>query len=170
VPRDNLRRSPRLAGFDYSLTNAFFITITTHQKVPRFGVVRDSAVILNDAGRTVDRFWRLIPMRFPSIRLDIHVVMPDHLHGLLMLSGERVERPTLPGIMQWFKTWTTNEYATGVREMGWESFEGKIWHRGYHDHICRDDADIERIRTYIRDNPARRWQQMQVESKQAAKR
>ncbi len=164
------RKRQRIPNVDYSHTNTYFITVTTHQQIARFGTVHNATVELNDAGRTVDRFWRLIPTRHRSVQLDAFVVMPDHFHGLLVLTGQTNDHPSLPRIMQWFKTWTTNEYATGVTEMGWAPFEGKLWHTGYYDHICQSEDDIERIRAYIRENPARRWQKMQIQSVDAPER
>ncbi len=154
------RKHPRLPGFDYSLTNTYFVTIVAAQRSPRFGQVRESAVALNDAGRTVETFWALIPRRYPTVLVDIFVVMPDHLHGLLVFGGPPSERPSLSRVIQWFKTWTTNEYATGVREMGWEPFDGKLWQTGFYYRICRNEDDVARVRAYIHENPARRWQKM----------
>ncbi|HEU0164800.1 MAG TPA: transposase [Thermomicrobiales bacterium] len=160
MDRYDSRRRQRLPGYDYAQANVYFVTITTHQFVARFGTIRNATVELNDAGRTVERFWRLIPRRYPTAIIDAFVVMPDHFHGILVLGGESKGRPTLPRIMQWFKSWTTTEYATGVQEMDWEPFDGKLWHTGYYAHICRDEIDIERIRAYIESNPDRRWRKM----------
>ena len=61
--------------------------------------------------------------------------------------------PPLPVIMQWFKTLTTNAYIRGVRENAWPRFEGRLWQRGYYDHIVRGEDDLNRIRDYIARNP-----------------
>lgn len=53
-----------------------------------------------------------------------------------------------------FKSLTTNRYSDGVRESGWPEFCGRLWQRNYHEHIIRNQADLNRIRQYIRDNPA----------------
>jgi hypothetical protein len=57
--------------------------------------------------------------------------------------------------MKWFKSVTTKDYRRGVETEGWEPFRGRLWQRGYHDHIVRDDRDLERIRGYIEGNPGR---------------
>jgi REP element-mobilizing transposase RayT len=62
---------------------------------------------------------------------------------------------SLPAIMQWFKTMTTNAYIKGVRQHGWTPFRGKLWQRSYYEHIVRDRRDLDRIRIYIQQNPAR---------------
>ncbi len=63
--------------------------------------------------------------------------------------------PGIPGIIQWFKTMTTNEYIRGVRNAGWRPFDRRLWQRNYYEHIVRQDGSIDRIRKYIDDNPAR---------------
>jgi len=72
------------------------------------------------------------------------------------IEGEHSGSP-LPRVMQWFKTMTTNHYIRGVKDNGWMSFEKRVWQRNYYDHIIRNEADLIRIQTYIRNNPAS-WQ------------
>ena len=66
--------------------------------------------------------------------------------------GAHIGAP-LPEIVQWFKTMTTNEYIRGVKTMGWPPFPGKLWQRNYYEHIIRNEAELDRIRTYIANNP-----------------
>ena len=61
----------------------------------------------------------------------------------------------LPEIVQWFKTMTTNEYMRSVKSLGWPAFPGKLWQRNYYEHIIRNEAELDRIRIYIADNPCR---------------
>ncbi len=70
----------------------------------------------------------------------------------------RKKPTTLPEIMQWFKTMTTNEYIRCVRQNNWPPFPGKLWQRNYYDHIVRDDIDLNNIRRYIQENPVL-WEQ-----------
>ena len=67
--------------------------------------------------------------------------------------GEHKDSP-LWEVVQWFKTMTTNEYIRGVKTLGWERFNGKLWQRNYYEHIIRNDESCERIATYIINNPA----------------
>jgi putative transposase len=69
--------------------------------------------------------------------------------------GEHTD--TLSAIMQWFKTMTTNAYMRGVREQNWESFQGKLWQRSFHDHIIRSETSLNALREYTQQNPAR-WE------------
>jgi len=75
----------------------------------------------------------------------------------VMASGEKTEstRARLGQMIQWFKTMTTNEYIRGVRNSGWPRFQVRLWQRDYYEHIVRNEVSLNRIREYIRDNPAR---------------
>ncbi len=57
-------------------------------------------------------------------------------------------------MVQWFKTMTTNAYIRGVQSQGWTPFAGRLWQRNYYEHIVRDEAELERIRDYIVNNPS----------------
>ena len=60
---------------------------------------------------------------------------------------------TIGGVMDWFKTMTTNEYIRGVKNHAWPRFDGKLWQRNYYDHIVRNETDYIRIAEYIINNP-----------------
>jgi REP element-mobilizing transposase RayT len=64
---------------------------------------------------------------------------------------------TIGDIMDWFKTMTTNEYIRGVKTMGWQRFNEKLWQRNYYEHIIRDQNEYERISEYIINNP-QKWE------------
>ena len=167
----------RLAGFDYTEHGAYFVTICTQDRATLFGRVVKDTMRLNDAGRMVERWWDELPRKFPQLEVDGFVVMPNHVHGLLFIlgvdvrntaitehSGEgghtgpplQVTGTALPRILQWFKTMTTNADLSGVRDQGWPRVSGKLWQRGYYDHIVRREEVLNDIRQYIIDNP-RRW-------------
>ncbi len=61
-------------------------------------------------------------------------------------------------IMDWFKTMTTNAYIRGVKELNWPPFPGRLWHRNYFERIIRDERELNNIREYIINNPAR-WEE-----------
>ena len=65
---------------------------------------------------------------------------------------------TLGDVMGAFKSLTTGAYIRGVRQSGWPGFRGKLWHRNYYEHIIRSETELNRIREYIANNPAR-WDQ-----------
>lgn len=82
-------------------------------------------------------------------------------HGGLQLRGEEAvpqehlveQNASLPRIVQWFKSATTNEYSRCVRTNGWSRFPGRLWQPNYYEHVIRDDRDLDRVRQYIANNP-----------------
>ncbi|GAB4212958.1 MAG: transposase [Roseiflexaceae bacterium] len=150
------RRSLRLAGHDYTEQGAYFVTICAWSRGEHFGTVDAAGLHPNAAGRMVAYWWGEIGSRFPASTLDAAIVMPDHLHGIILLSGQA--GASLGQIVAWFKTMTTNVYIWGVREQGWPPFVGRLWQRNYYEHIIRHDDDLARVQTYIEGNPARWWE------------
>jgi REP element-mobilizing transposase RayT len=131
-------------------------------------------MIFNDAGRMVFGEWASLQERFPNIEMGVFQVMPNHLHGIIIIHNPepvgaglvpahairattRVA-PTIGGIVGAFKSITTHKYIQGVDEFAWPVFYKRLWQRNYYEHIIRDQADHERIAGYIRDNPVN-WDQ-----------
>jgi REP element-mobilizing transposase RayT len=81
--------------------------------------------------------------------------MPDHLHGILWLDEPATSLPLSVVIQRW-KTFTTRQYADGVRHHGWRPFRGQLWQQSFHDRVIRGDEELAAMRAYIADNP-RRW-------------
>ena len=94
-PAIHHRRSIRLQDYDYSSAGAYFVTIRSWNRECLFGDVTDESVRLNDFGMVVDGCWRAISMHFPSVELDEFVIMPDHLHGIMVLVAPAIN----PGAM-----------------------------------------------------------------------
>ena len=84
---DSRRRSLRLRGYDYTQGGAYFVTIVVQGRQCLFGDVVDGEMRLNDAGEMVHRLWEELPGRFPSIIMDTFVVMPNHIHGIIILDN-----------------------------------------------------------------------------------
>ena len=80
------RRSMRLRGFNYAHPGAYFITVSTHNRVCLLGDVLDDKMHLSEAGRLAQAVWEGLPTHYPHIRLDAWVVMPNHVHGIVMLT------------------------------------------------------------------------------------
>lgn len=81
------RRSIRWFAYDYAQAGAYFVTICTHGHLCLFGRVVDGAMQLNATGQAVASCWRAIPAHYPDIVLEAFVVMPNHVHGILMISS-----------------------------------------------------------------------------------
>ncbi len=133
-----------------------------------FGEVVGEEVQLNDAGKMVQSVWEKLPGRFPMIELDAFVVMPNHFHGIVGISGavgpkrthgtSQSNAPadtsvTLGDVVSAFKSLTTAEYARQVRLNNWRAFRRRLWQRDYYDHIVRNDESLNEIRKYILGNP-----------------
>jgi REP element-mobilizing transposase RayT len=82
------RRSLRLKGYDYSMAGAYFVTICTQDRACLFGDVAAGAMRLNEAGQMVAALWDGIAARFSGVEIDQFVVMPNHLHGILVLGDD----------------------------------------------------------------------------------
>ena len=85
-PQKHHRRSIRLKGHDYTSPGAYFITICTHQRQCLFGEIVDGEMQLNEFGNWVDAYWKRLPTHFSHLQLDRFVVMPNHVHGILVLT------------------------------------------------------------------------------------
>lgn len=180
-PFKHRRHSIRLKDYDYSREGAYYVTTVAQNRLCLFGDVVNAEMILNDAGEMLQSQWRALPERFPNIELDEFVVMPNHFHGIVVMTdktGRATTRvaptrsdadisvgaglvpaqndhdPVLGEIIGAWKSITTDEYIRGVHELNWEPFNRKLWQRNYWEHIIRDEKDLNRIRKYIIDNPA----------------
>ena len=153
------RKRTRKDGHDYARPGWYFVTIVTRYRLPFFGEIVQGVNRLNAAGIVVEQAWHDLPERFPIIRLDAYVVMPNHLHGIIGIRRPTDDLPvvSLSRIVGAFKSLTTNAYSDGVIERGWEPFEGHLWQRSFHDQIIRSRSHLDHVRAYINDNP-RNWE------------
>ena len=146
------RRSIRIPDFSYRAAGAYYVTLCCALPNPLFGEVRDGQMHLNRAGRIVDTAWTKLAQRWEDVRIDDwHVVMPNHFHGIVIINDvPRLTRPPRLGdIIGRFKANTTSAIRKECLE-----FELQVWQRNYHEHVVRDEADLNRIRQYIENNPA----------------
>jgi len=164
-PEIHHRRSIRLQGYDYSRAGTYYLTICTQNREYLLGEIVNGVLRLNDAGEMVSRWYGELENKFPDIQCDAFVCMPNHVHFIVVNVGaDLCVRPEMVGehtgsplqrVVQWFKTMTTNEYIRGVKQNNWSPFPGKLWQRNYYEHIIRYENELNRIRQYIIDNPAR---------------
>ena len=165
------RKLQRKHGYDYAQPGYYAVTICTQNRSCLFGVIDNGDVLLNDAGRMIDETWNEIPNHCPGIELDVMQIMPNHLHGIIVVcevgaaprgrpfsmpGNGRAQGPsptTLSDVMERFKSLSTTRYIAGVKTAGWLSFSGKLWQRSYHDRIIRSESELIKIRTYISNNP-----------------
>lgn len=160
------RRSIRLRDYDYSQPRAYFITICAHDRACLFGDIVGGEMRLNDAGRMVQQCWDEIPQHFPHVELDQFVVMPNHVHGIVVIThhpgthtvGAKNFSPlhhqngtsrTIGSIIRGFKIGVT-KWARANKDIN------TVWQRNYYEHIIRNEDDLRDIRAYIQYNP-QRW-------------
>jgi len=180
-PTRHHRRSTRLPAYDYGQAGAYFVTICTQNRECAFGEVVDGEIVLNEPGRMVETVWRELPQHYPGVEVDTLVVMPNHVHGIIMLvrAGPRAcpDNPgrswgvsgqpqgvaptgatgamSLPDVVHRFKSLTTARYRRGVLQDRWLPFPGRLWQRNYYEHVIRNEEELDAIRQYIADNPLR---------------
>ena len=164
------RHSIRLREYDYSSVGAYFVTICAQGRECLFGDFAAGELRLNDAGRMVAEWWGKLPEKFPHVTLEEYVIMPNHFHGIVMItavgappcgcpplsskSGQpHGAAPTVGDLMDWFKTMTTNAYIKSVKLLDWPPFPGRLWQRNYYERIIRNDAELAAIQEYILFNP-----------------
>jgi hypothetical protein len=87
-PERHHRRSIRLKGYDYSQAGAYAVTLVSHEREGLFGEIVDGQMALNAVGEVIAATWRWLAVRYPYVALDAWVVMPNHLHGIIVLAGD----------------------------------------------------------------------------------
>ncbi len=157
------RRSLRLKGYDYAQPGYYYITICAQNRECLFGDITNSHMHLNDPGKIINRIWKEIPQFYKGIGIDEYVIMPNHIHGIIIIENGnpigQAQGPaptiTLPDLIKRYKTLTTRKYIDGVRSNSWKPFKKRLWQRNYYEHIIRNDIELDEIRKYITDNPAK---------------
>jgi len=159
-----------LKGYDYSQKGLYFITICVQDRLNLFGKITDGKMHLSDGGKMVSDQWQELLNRFTNIALHEYVVMPNHFHGILEITGQSQnigqssqssQSPKKLGdILGAFQSITTVCYIRGVKNNHWPEFHGQLWQRNYWEHIIRDQQAYDMSR-YIENNP-RKWQEDQL--------
>ena len=137
----------------------YFITICTQDRERIYGKIKNGIFTPSQIGAMIIQYWIQIEREFKNAKLDEYVVMPDHLHGVITLIEADVT--TIGDIICSFKSRTTNCYIQNVRQNNWQPFNKRLWQRNYYEHIIRNEAELVKIRNYIRNNPLkyRGWPQ-----------
>ena len=154
------RRSIRLRGHDYTQPGAYFVTIVTQGHRYVLGDIVTGKILLNDTGRIVSRAWEWLATQYAYVELDGFVVMPNHLHGIIVIAEHRAgdsriaptKRKPLGRLIGAFKTVSTKRV-----NLAQNTPKQPLWQRNYYEHIIRNEADLDRAREYIMNNPLR-WE------------
>jgi REP element-mobilizing transposase RayT len=149
------RKRNRLPDYDYSSIGAYFLTIRPRADI-LMGRVRDGKVIHNMLGSMIAKAWAEIPSHYANVGLDEYIVMPDHIHGILVMKHEsNISRANyyglIPKVVKSFKEAVTKVVRREMHEIDFK------WQRSFYDHIIRDEEELNKIRKYIIENPLR-WE------------
>jgi len=181
-PAIHHRKSIRIQGYDYAQDGAYFITICTHKRQCLFGDIKGilqyaptAEMVLNPFGIVVRDSWQNTPVIRPGILLDEFIIMPNHIHGIIMicrgvLHGDPPRGGTRRGVLQYAPTpiFRSPSQTIGAIVRGFKSSTTKqinqiretpglpVWQRNYHEHIIRNEEELHRIREYIITN-AQNW-------------
>lgn len=178
--------SARLQDWDYGTNGAYFITICTKEMKHFFGEVVDKKMNLNEIGELAEEYWIEILQHFPYIELGNFQIMPNHMHGILIIDKSHVDVETrfiasnpenndiavlLPNLSEigGFAGEDNPMLCENIsRIIRW--YKGRCafemrknnekfgWHSRFHDHIIRNSASFDRIQNYIEENPSR-WEE-----------
>ena len=158
-PDKHQRRSIRLRDYDYSQAGAYFITICTHKKEYAFGDIRDGKIELTAIGKIASKYWIEIPEHFDAVELDEFVVMPNHIHGIVIINHVGVQNfeplrhkyqhvipKSIGSIIRAYKSMVSH----WCKANGHDHFR---WQRNFYEHVIRNEDDLDEIREYIVNNP-----------------
>jgi putative transposase len=155
------RKSNRLRSYDYSSGGYYYVTICTKNGGNFLASIKDGNMKLSRAGIISRKYWVDIPSHYDLVELDEYVIMPNHLHGIIIIKeGKTVNRQgTLPNnsqkrkhnkiskVIRTFKTLVKREI---IRKAEFINFE---WQRSFYDHVIRNSESLAEIRKYIKENP-----------------
>jgi REP-associated tyrosine transposase len=142
------RKHPRLKNFDYTSAGMYFITVCVKNRVPLLGRVTDGDIRPSPAGAMVLEVWNALPAHYSGVEIDEFVVMPNHVHGILVLlspddspDSQSLAAPTLSllEVVQRFKSLTTRRYIAGVTEQRWPRFSSQLWQTSFFERVIRGD-------------------------------
>jgi len=181
-PQKHHRRSIRLKGYDYTQAGAYFVTIVAWQREMLFGDIVNGEMVLNRKGYIVRDAWFDLPNHYPHVELGAFVIMPNHVHGIIVLIddgrggsaviGETIVPDDLIKGKNPMPNKQTRPYVTvkrhGLPEIvrAFKSFSSRrinrirrtngipIWQRNYYERIIRNEPEMDRIHRYIEANPS----------------
>ena len=152
-----IKRKPnRLRDYDYSQEGYYFISICTRGRKEFFGDIREGKIDLNRFGESVNQCWYDLPRHYPNSSLDSFVIMPNHIHGIIVIDNDDVVGnglkpfPThgLSEIIRGFKTFSSRKINEKIE------IDNKFqWQKSFYDHIIRGERSLDLIREYIQNNP-----------------
>jgi len=165
-PMSKKRRSIRLPAYDYAQAGGYFITICTHNRACLFGENIEGKMVLNDMGLTIECEWAKTPALRSNVKLDVFVVMPNHIHGIVLIlesarkgvspyvpAGDfRSPSQTIGAVIRGFKSAATKQINIIRNSPG-----TKLWQRNFYERVIRNEDELSLMQKYIVENPAQ-WE------------
>jgi len=177
--------STRLQNWNYGWNGRYFITINTKDRAHFFGQVEDGKVYLSAIGKMADELLLEIPARYKYAKLDVHIVMPNHVHALIIIDKKKkpnvISRDAIDRMSRGAMNRASTHFhkpggVTGIKNpmlhdnisriFNW--YKGRVtyeahktdnefgWQERFHDHIIRNESEYQKIRKYILNNP-QKW-------------
>lgn len=150
------RKLNRLSNFNYSKSGYYFVTVCTKNKIDFFGKIKNNKIVLSKIGEMANHYWQKIPEHFSDVKLDEYIMMPNHVHGIIIIESvgnrhacslQRRQSQKIPTIIGSFKS----AVSKCVNEnFNYNNFN---WQKSYYDHIIRNNESLNKIRKYIIYNP-----------------
>jgi putative transposase len=159
--------SARLAGWDYASNAGYFVTICTRERVCFFGEVANEEMRYSHVGELSAACCEQIPIHFPFVVLDGYMVMPNHVHLILIFNKSRSETRSQKGTGDLVSS-QANQFGpqsqnlasvvrgfkVGVTKLARHERLDFAWQPRYHDHIIRNSKELDILRNYVAHNPA----------------
>ncbi len=158
--------STRLKGYDYSLPGEYFITICSHKHECILGAVEEETMKLSHIGMIAKNCWEKIPNHFHNVELDEFVIMPNHIHGIIIICENNIRRDAINRVSTGGITKTNNpilsrnslsniirQYKSRVSYEIHKIQPDFAWQPRFYEHIIKNEKDLQNIREYIVNNP-----------------
>ena len=159
VYRDRYRvETTRLPSWDYSSPGYYFVTICTKGWQYAFCEIVGAEMVLSDLGKSANECWIDIPRHFLFVTTDEFVVMPNHVHGIIIIRPEdQLSRQSRFGPQSGNLASVIRGYKIGVKKHATTHRLAFQWQPRFYEHIIRSQESLTRIREYIVTNP-QRWE------------
>lgn len=175
--------STRLPHHNYAANGWYFVTICTKDKLWFFGDIVSGNIRFSAIGEIADQFWSNIPNHFQDVYLDGYIIMPNHVHGIVIINHSHC-RDFACNVSTTSKQWKNDDHTISrimsncspkagslsviirsyksaltswCRKNGYDNF---AWQPRFYDHIIRDEQALTKIQEYIVNNPAK-WDEDQ---------
>ncbi len=171
------RKKNRLPCYDYSLPGYYYVTICTHKKKRYLGKFNEGELKLSDIGLICENFWKSIPIHFPETELDEFIIMPNHIHGILIINGVgnadkkgnvgNADKKGNVGNADLHSLQENNDRTKMLLSKCIQQFKSSVtrfinqkgiknnfrWQKSFYERIIRNERELYFIRRYIRQNP-----------------